>query len=49
MYRGLPSAAPEHLHAAETASYRVLCLPIYPNLDLAVIDRVAQTIISLLL
>lgn len=32
MYRGLPSAAPEHLPHAQALADRVICLPIYPTL-----------------
>lgn len=34
MYRGLPSAAPSNLPVASRAAEQVLCLPIYPSLDL---------------
>ena len=33
MYRGLPSARPENLTVARDAANKVLCLPIYPNLE----------------
>jgi dTDP-4-amino-4,6-dideoxygalactose transaminase len=33
MYRDLPSAAPEGLPVARDAAARVLCLPIYPDLE----------------
>jgi dTDP-4-amino-4,6-dideoxygalactose transaminase len=33
MYRGLPSSAPSNLPIATEAAQRVLCLPIYPDLD----------------
>jgi dTDP-4-amino-4,6-dideoxygalactose transaminase len=33
MYRGLPSSAPSNLPVATDAAQRVLCLPIYPGLD----------------
>lgn len=33
MYRGLPSANPDHLPNAARAAARVLCLPIYPTLQ----------------
>lgn len=41
MYRGLPSAAPANLPVATAAAQRILCLPIYPELDMAVIDEIA--------
>lgn len=39
-YRGLPSAIPSNLPVATDVSQRVLCLPIYPDLDEATQDRV---------
>jgi dTDP-4-amino-4,6-dideoxy-D-glucose transaminase len=47
MYRGLPSAAPEHLPVAWEASRRVLCLPIYPDLEFETVDRICALITSL--
>jgi dTDP-4-amino-4,6-dideoxygalactose transaminase len=44
MYRGLPSAQAANLPVASSAAQRVLCLPIYPELDLAVVDEVARFI-----
>ncbi len=44
MYRGLPSAQREYLPVAAAAAEQVLCLPIYPDLDLAVIDEIASII-----
>jgi dTDP-4-amino-4,6-dideoxygalactose transaminase len=44
MYRGLPYADPEYFPVAMQASRRILCLPIYPDLDLAVVDRIADLI-----
>ncbi|GAP37528.1 aminotransferase, DegT/DnrJ/EryC1/StrS family [Piscinibacter sakaiensis] len=41
MYRGLPSADPQRLPVARAVSDQVLCLPIYPSLDDAEVDRVA--------
>lgn len=47
MYRGLPSATPCHLPVASAAAAKVLCLPIYPNLQAdsqrRVIDLIAQS------
>lgn len=34
MYRGIPSAAPSNLPVATRAAEQVLCLPIYPSLDI---------------
>jgi dTDP-4-amino-4,6-dideoxygalactose transaminase len=44
MYRGLPSAHKENLPAATAASQKVLCLPIYPNLEISVVDEVTRLI-----
>lgn len=44
MYRGLPSAHRENLPAATVAARQVLCLPIYPDLDISVVDEVARFI-----
>jgi dTDP-4-amino-4,6-dideoxygalactose transaminase len=40
MYRGLPSSHRENLPAATAAAQQVLCLPIYPDLDMSVIDEI---------
>ncbi|MYN46066.1 aminotransferase class I/II-fold pyridoxal phosphate-dependent enzyme [Pseudoduganella sp. FT93W] len=40
MYRGLPSATAENLPVATEAAAKVLCLPIYPNLTEADVQRV---------
>jgi dTDP-4-amino-4,6-dideoxygalactose transaminase len=45
MYRGLPSAHRDNLQVATAASRRVLCLPIYPALDMAHIERIADLIV----
>jgi dTDP-4-amino-4,6-dideoxygalactose transaminase len=44
MYRGLPSANPENLVHATAMSRMVLCLPIYPDLDAAVVERISSLI-----
>lgn len=44
MYRGLPSAAPEHLPVATDAAARVLCLPMYSALTREQQERVVDTI-----
>ncbi|WP_019904255.1 DegT/DnrJ/EryC1/StrS family aminotransferase [Methylobacterium sp. 77] len=44
MYRTLPSARREHLPVAAAAADRVLCLPIYPDLDEAVVARIVARI-----
>jgi dTDP-4-amino-4,6-dideoxygalactose transaminase len=41
MYRGYPSADPAGLPVARSAADRVLCLPIYPSLAQADVDRIA--------
>jgi dTDP-4-amino-4,6-dideoxygalactose transaminase len=46
MYRGLPSAAPENVPVAWEASRRVLCLPIYPDLDLETVGRIGGLVAS---
>lgn len=46
MYRGLPSADLEHLPVATQISRQVLCLPIYPALDLTVVEEVCAIIAS---
>jgi dTDP-4-amino-4,6-dideoxygalactose transaminase len=40
MYRGLPSAAHDNLPVARQIASQVICLPIYPGLRLAQMDRV---------
>ena len=44
MYRGLPSANPANLPVASRMTLKVLCLPIYPDLDLADVTRIADLI-----
>jgi dTDP-4-amino-4,6-dideoxygalactose transaminase len=44
MYRGLPSSHRENLPVATAASEQVLCLPIYPDLDLSVVADIADVI-----
>ncbi len=46
MYRGLPSAQRENLPAATKAARQVLCLPIYPDLDMAVVDEIADFVVG---
>ncbi len=41
-YRGLQSAQPEKLPVAEKISEEVICLPIYPDLDLTEVDRIVN-------
>lgn len=44
MYRGLPSAHRENLPVATAAAQQVLCLPIYPDLDMSVVDDITRII-----
>lgn len=44
MYRGLPSAAPANLPVARQAANQVLCLPIFPALDAAALDRIVDIV-----
>jgi dTDP-4-amino-4,6-dideoxygalactose transaminase len=44
MYRGLSSAHRENLPEATVAAHQVLCLPIYPDLEMAVVDEVTHLI-----
>jgi dTDP-4-amino-4,6-dideoxygalactose transaminase len=44
MYRGLPSAHKENLPAANVAAEQVLCLPIYPDLDMSVVEEITNFI-----
>jgi dTDP-4-amino-4,6-dideoxygalactose transaminase len=44
MYRGLPSAHKGNLPAATMAAQQVLCLPIYPTLENAIVEKISQII-----
>ena len=44
MYRGLPSAAPENLPVARKTAAKVLCLPIYPDLENESVARIISII-----
>ncbi len=44
MYRGLPSAHRDNLPVATATAQKVLCLPIYPGLDMETIQEVARLI-----
>lgn len=46
MYRGLPSSHRDNLPVAAKAARQVLCLPIYPDLDLEVVEEIAGFIAS---
>ncbi len=41
MYRDLPSAQRGNLPVATDVAARVLCLPIYPGLEAAEVERIA--------
>jgi dTDP-4-amino-4,6-dideoxygalactose transaminase len=47
MYRGLPSANRSNLKAAKLAADQVLCLPIYPDLDMGMIEKITNFISSI--
>lgn len=44
MYRGLPSAAPDRLPVARRVAGQVLCLPIFPAMDDADVQRVVRVL-----
>ena len=44
MYRGLPSAHRDNLPIATISAQQVLCLPIYPDLDMSVVDQITDFI-----
>lgn len=44
MYRGLPSAHRENLPVATVSAQQILCLPIYPDLDLSIVDKITSFI-----
>jgi len=44
MYKGLPSALPGKLPVAEKVSQQVLCLPIYPDLNIEDITRISDVV-----
>ncbi|MGX9783140.1 DegT/DnrJ/EryC1/StrS family aminotransferase [Janthinobacterium sp. BJB301] len=44
MYRGMPSAAHANLPVARLASSQVICLPIYPDLEMATVDAIIAMI-----
>jgi dTDP-4-amino-4,6-dideoxygalactose transaminase len=41
-YRGLPSAKPENLPVATKVAEQVICLPIFPNLELEVVSKISE-------
>jgi dTDP-4-amino-4,6-dideoxygalactose transaminase len=44
MYRGMPSASRENLPIATDASSRVICLPIYPDLQVVEVEQIVNLI-----
>ena len=44
MYRGLASADKHNLPVADMASKQILCLPIYPDLDLTIVEAICNHI-----
>ena len=44
MYRSLPSAHKDNLSVATQAALQVLCLPIYPTLDMSTVEKIVQFI-----
>lgn len=46
MYRGLPSAHRENLPVATAAAQQVLCLPIYPDLELSTVEQICRFIVE---
>lgn len=44
MYRGLPSSHRENLPVATAAAQQVLCLPIYPDLEMSTVDEITRFI-----
>lgn len=46
MYRGLPSSDLSKLPVARAASRQILCLPIYPDLDIEIVNTITQLVAS---
>ena len=44
MYRGLPSANRDNLPVAHAAAQKILCLPIYPDLETAAVEQIVELI-----
>ena len=44
MYRGLSSAHRENLPVATTSALQILCLPIYPDLEMSVVEEITHFI-----
>jgi dTDP-4-amino-4,6-dideoxygalactose transaminase len=45
-YRGLPSAHPGNLHVASDAAEKVLCLPIYSEMEPEIIGQICDLILG---
>jgi dTDP-4-amino-4,6-dideoxygalactose transaminase len=45
-YKGLPSADPANLPIAEKITQQILCLPIYPDLEINNVERVCDLVIG---
>ena len=45
-YKGLPSAAPNNLPVANEIAEKVICLPIYPDLETKEVEKIVSTISS---
>ena len=46
VYRNLPSASPENLPVAERITRQVICLPIYPDLEISAVNNIANIILE---
>ena len=46
MYRSMPSSQESNLPVATRASTQVLCLPIFPDLEMEIVDKVCDFLIS---
>jgi len=46
MYRGLPSANRDNLPVATASAQQILCLPIYPDLEMQVVEEICTFITS---
>jgi len=44
MYRSLPSARASNLPVASESALQILCLPIYPDLEMSVVDEITRLI-----
>ena len=45
MYRNLPSSSPENLPVASEVAEKILCLPIYPDLEIATVNKIINLIV----